>query len=68
MVQRARKTQVCGVCNRHLASKVAMDEHIKEFHGDQSQGGWPPAMLTRAKDQQEFKPCLGQTPWGKELR
>ena len=65
MVQRAVVRQVCRVCGRRTTSKAEMDEHISEFHsGDEDPVVW----LSRAKDQREFRPCLGTTPWGKELR
>lgn len=45
-----------------------MDEHIEDVHGEKTPGRWPAGQLTRSKDQKEFRPCLGQTPWGRELR
>lgn len=68
MVQRAVVTQLCRVCGARAPSKGEMNDHIEKFHGEKTPGRWAPAWLTRAKDQQEFRPCLGQTPWGKELR
>jgi hypothetical protein len=68
MVQRAVKTQQCQVCGLRTSGSVAMDEHIEEKHGEQTPGRWAPGLLTRSKDQAEFRPCLGQTPWGRELR
>lgn len=56
--------QVCGVCNRRTRTKDEMKEHTEEMHGN----NWAPAMLTRAEDQGEFRPCLGSTRWGQELR
>lgn len=61
---RAIVSQICGVCHFKTRTKSEMKEHIKEFHGV----NWAPANLTRAKDQQEFKPCLQKTRWGSELR
>jgi hypothetical protein len=61
---RAVVRQLCRVCGLTTSSKAEMDEHINEKHGN----NWAPAMLTRAKDQQEFKPCLSKTRWGSDLR
>jgi len=43
-----------------------MDDHIERYHGKGLDEG--AVFLTREKDQKEFKPCLSQTPWGRELR
>lgn len=61
---RAVVTQVCGVCRFPTTSKAAMDDHIKEFHGV----NWAPAMMERAEDQREFRPCAAQSRWGSDLR
>jgi hypothetical protein len=68
VVQRAVITQLCRVCGLRARTKAAMAEHTDQAHGERAPGRWAPAALARAKDQREFKPCLGQTPWGKELR
>jgi hypothetical protein len=64
MVERAVQLQVCQVCGAQSPSKAEMEEHTSDFHGK----NWPPAQLTRAKDQMEFTPHLMQTRWGSELR
>lgn len=68
MVQRAVITQRCQVCGFRTPTKAAMKEHTEASHGESTPGRWAPGILTRAKDQREFRPCLSQTPWGKELR
>jgi hypothetical protein len=64
MVQRAFQLQICGVCGAESRSKAEMEEHTSRFHGK----NWPPAQLTRAEDQMEFKPHLMKTRWGSDLR
>ena len=78
MVQRAVVTFLCKVCGGGSPSRLAADEHAREAHGTAFEEAYRvqnglavdelPLRLRPVENLLEFRPCLTQTPWGRELR